>query len=43
VRGFDAKTGKLLWTFHVVPRKTEFGVDTWLDGSLEYSGNSGVW
>ena len=43
VRGFDAKTGKMLWTFHVVPRKTEFGVDTWLDGSLEYSGNSGVW
>jgi quinoprotein glucose dehydrogenase len=43
VRGFDAKTGKHLWTFHVVPRKTEFGVDTWLNGSLEYSGNSGVW
>jgi len=43
IRGFDAKTGKLLWTFHVVPRPGEFGEDTWLNGSAAYSGNSGVW
>ena len=43
IRGFDAKTGKLLWTFHVVPRRGEFGEDTWLNGSAAYSGNSGVW
>jgi quinoprotein glucose dehydrogenase len=43
IRGFDAKTGKHLWTFHVVPRKGEFGADTWLDGSADFSGNSGVW
>jgi quinoprotein glucose dehydrogenase len=43
IRGFDAKTGKLLWTFHVVPRSGEFGEDTWLNGSSVYSGNSGVW
>jgi quinoprotein glucose dehydrogenase len=43
VRGFDAKTGKHLWTFHVVPRDGEPGVDTWLNESHKYSGNSGVW
>jgi quinoprotein glucose dehydrogenase len=43
IRGFDAKTGKLLWTFHVVPREGEFGVDSWLNDSYKYSGNSGVW
>jgi quinoprotein glucose dehydrogenase len=43
IRGFDAKTGKLLWTFHVVPRPGEFGADTWLNDSNTYSGNSGVW
>lgn len=43
VRGFDAKTGKHLWTFHVVPRAGEFGADSWLEQSNLYSGNSGVW
>jgi glucose dehydrogenase len=43
IRGFDAKTGKHLWTFHAVPRDGEFGVDTWLNDSHKYSGNSGVW
>ncbi|HEU4618742.1 MAG TPA: PQQ-binding-like beta-propeller repeat protein, partial [Gammaproteobacteria bacterium] len=44
IRGFDARTGKLLWTFHTVPRKGEFGYDTWLDGSADVAGgNAGVW
>jgi len=43
VRGYDVRTGKLLWTFHVVPRAGEFGNDTWLNDSWTYSGNSGVW
>ncbi|MEP7306869.1 MAG: pyrroloquinoline quinone-dependent dehydrogenase [Acidobacteriota bacterium] len=43
VRGFDVRTGKLLWTFHVVPRKGEFGNETWLNDSASYSGNSGAW
>ncbi|MBT9333372.1 pyrroloquinoline quinone-dependent dehydrogenase [Paracidobacterium acidisoli] len=29
VRAFDARTGKLLWVFHTVPREGEFGHDTW--------------
>jgi len=43
VRGFDARTGKLLWTFDVVPRGGEFGADTWGDGSGALSGDLGSW
>ena len=43
VRGYDARTGKLLWTFHTVPHKGEFGYDTWLNGSAEYTGDTNVW
>ena len=44
VRGFDVRTGKLLWTFHTIPERGEFGYDSWLTpGSAEYTGNAGVW
>jgi quinoprotein glucose dehydrogenase len=43
VRGFDVRTGKRLWIFHTVPKVGEFGYDTWLKGSAEYTGNTGVW
>ncbi|MDP6579726.1 MAG: PQQ-binding-like beta-propeller repeat protein [Vicinamibacterales bacterium] len=43
VRGFDVRTGELLWSFHVVPRPGEFGADTWGDGSADYSGDLGSW
>jgi len=43
IRGYDVRTGKMLWTFHVVPRKGEPGNETWLNDSWTYSGNSGVW
>ena len=43
VRGFDATTGKLLWTFHVVPRPGEFGADTWGNDSGKFSGDLGSW
>jgi quinoprotein glucose dehydrogenase len=44
VRGFDVKTGKRLWIFHNIPKKGEFGYDTWLKpGSAEDAGNAGDW
>ena len=43
VHGFDARTGKLLWTFYTIPRPGELGYDTWLDNSAEYSGSTNVW
>ena len=43
VRAFDVRTGKRLWIFHTIPKKGEFGYDTWQNGSAEYTGNTGVW
>ena len=44
VRGFDVKTGKRLWIFHTIPKKGEFGYDTWLKpGQAEDAGNAGDW
>jgi quinoprotein glucose dehydrogenase len=43
VRGFDARTGKLRWTFHTIPRRGEAGAETWEDGSAERTGNTNVW
>jgi quinoprotein glucose dehydrogenase len=43
VRAYDVKTGKLLWTFHTIPRPGEFGHDTWLNNSWADNGNVGVW
>ena len=43
VHAFDVRTGTRLWTFHTVPQQGEFGYDTWLEGSAEYSGNTNVW
>ncbi|MGP0071709.1 MAG: pyrroloquinoline quinone-dependent dehydrogenase [Bryobacteraceae bacterium] len=43
VRAFDVRTGKRRWIFHTIPTKGEFGYDTWLNNSAEYTGNAGVW
>jgi quinoprotein glucose dehydrogenase len=43
IRGFDARSGKRLWIFHTIPQPGEFGHDTWLEGSWEFTGNTGVW
>ena len=43
VRAFDARNGKLLWTFNTIPRPGEFGNETWENGSWATNGNTGVW
>lgn len=43
IRGYDARTGRLLWTFHTIPQAGEFGNDTWEENSWQYTGNAGVW
>ncbi|HMB80262.1 MAG TPA: PQQ-binding-like beta-propeller repeat protein [Vicinamibacterales bacterium] len=43
VRAFDAKSGKLLWTFNTIPKPGEFGNDTWENESWAINGNTGVW
>lgn len=43
VRAFDARSGKLVWTFHTVPLSGEPGSDTWGKGSQNYTGHTNVW
>jgi quinoprotein glucose dehydrogenase len=43
VRGFDVRTGKRLWIFHTIPKPGEFGIESWLNDSWSYTGNTGVW
>ena len=43
VRAFDVRSGKLLWTFHTIPRPGEFGNETWENNSWAINGNVGVW
>jgi quinoprotein glucose dehydrogenase len=43
VRGYDARTGKRLWIFNTIPKRGEFGYDTWLDNSADHNGNTGAW
>lgn len=43
VRAYDARTGEHLWTFHTIPRPGEYGYDTWLNNSADFTGNTGVW
>jgi quinoprotein glucose dehydrogenase len=43
VRASDVTTGKLLWTFHNVPMKGEFGYDSWQNSSADFNGNAGTW
>jgi glucose dehydrogenase len=43
IRAFDARTGKVRWTFQPIPQKGEVGSETWQDGSNEYAGKVTVW
>ena len=43
VHGFDVRTGKHLWTFHAIPRRGEFGHETWENESAAYTGGTNVW
>jgi len=43
IRGWDARTGKLLWTFHTVPRPGEPGAETWPEGAWKNRSGTNVW
>jgi quinoprotein glucose dehydrogenase len=43
IRGFDIRTGKMLWKFHTIPRPGEFGHDTWENDSWKTAGAASVW
>ena len=43
IRGYDARTGMVRWTFHTVPQPGEVGHDSWKDNAWESSGKITVW
>jgi len=43
IRGWDARTGKLLWSFHTVPRAGEPGGETWEGDSWKNRSGTNVW
>ncbi len=43
IRAFDALTGKLVWTFHTVPRPGEYGYDTWPKDAWKTIGGANNW
>ncbi len=43
IRAFDVKTGKLVWTFHTIPRPGEEGYDTWPKDAWKYAGGTNTW
>ena len=43
VRGYDVRTGELLWTFHTIPQPGEYGNDTWQGDSWQHFGHANAW
>ncbi len=43
VRGFDVRTGKMLWRFNTIPNPGEFGYDTWPPNAYTHIGGANVW
>lgn len=43
IRGWDARTGKLLWTFHTVPRPGEPGYETWPPDAWKNRSGTNTW
>jgi quinoprotein glucose dehydrogenase len=43
VHAYDVRTGKLAWTFHVIPHEGEFGYDTWPAGHYKVGGGGHNW
>src|SRR4051794_288038 len=43
IRGWDARTGKPLWTFHTVPRPGEPGSETWPADAWKNRSGTNVW
>lgn len=43
VRAFDARTGKLVWTFYTKAQPGQSGYDTWKDNSWDVRSGNDVW
>ena len=43
VRAFDARTGRLVWSFNLIPRPGEFGNASWENDSWAITGHTNAW
>jgi quinoprotein glucose dehydrogenase len=43
ILAYDARTGKFLWKFHVIPRPGEFGHNTWENDAWRWTGDVSSW
>jgi len=43
ILAYDARSGKHLWKFHVIPRPGEFGHDTWENDAWKTTGDVSSW
>src|SRR5437016_7727610 len=43
IRAFDARSGKIRWTFHTIPHPGEFGYETWPKDAWTYIGGANDW
>ncbi len=43
IKAYDAMTGNFKWIFHTIPRKGEFGYDTWQFEEGETYGGANAW
>jgi quinoprotein glucose dehydrogenase len=43
IRAYDARTGKIRWTFHTIPHPGEPGYNTWPKEAWQYVGGANDW
>ncbi len=43
IRAYDARTGKLRWSFHTIPHPGEVGYETWPRDAWKYTGGVNNW
>jgi quinoprotein glucose dehydrogenase len=43
IRAYDARTGKLRWSFHTLPHPGESGYETWPEDGWKYLGGANNW
>jgi quinoprotein glucose dehydrogenase len=43
IRAYDARSGKLRWSFRTIPHPGEFGYDTWPKDAWTYIGSANNW
>ena len=43
ILAYDARTGKFMWKFHMLPRPGEFGHETWENDAWKFTGDISSW